>query len=122
MNSSFSISVDAPRNLVRITLSGFFTGPEIARFAEARDEAHKLLRGNGNAHLTLVDTRDLSIQAQESVAAFGKAMADPAVVSKRIAFVVARSLARTQIKRITAHRNARYFMDAEAAERWLFED
>jgi hypothetical protein len=119
MKAQFSISVDVPRSLVRMAMAGFFEDDDIARFVNARDQAHQLLQCPRNGHLTLVDIRGMDIQAQDSVTSFQKILADPVNVSKRIAFVVVRSLAWMQIKRAAESREARYFMCPEEAEMWL---
>jgi hypothetical protein len=120
MTADFLIDVDVPRALVRITMAGFFDAPAIARFVAARDAAHARLTCDANAHVTLVDIREMDIQAQESVAQFRAVLADPRHASRRLAFVVARSLARSQIRRAAAEREACYFETIEQAEAWLF--
>lgn len=119
MTAHFLIQVDVPRALVRITMSGFFDAAAIARFVAARDAAHALLTCGANAHVTLVDIRDMDIQAQGSVAEFRAVLADPRHASRRLGFVVARSLARSQIRRAAADRAACYFETIEQAEAWL---
>lgn len=121
MEAQFSIAVDVPRSLVTIMMAGFFSPDDIARFVEERDRAHMLLRCGPNAHLTLVDIREMKIQSQESVAQFQTVLANPSVRSRRLAIIVAQSLARTQVKRAANHRDAEYFNDAAEAERWLLE-
>ncbi len=108
---------------MRITMSGFFDPAHIHRFANARDEAHRSLRSRPNQHVTLVDIREMQIQSQDSVTAFQRLLGDPASRSRKIAFVVTRSLARMQLKRAVADRSAGYFDEnIDAAERWLLED
>jgi len=119
MKAKFDISVDVERSLVRMTMSGFFSSEDIAQFVIARDVAHHLLRCRANEHLTLVDIREMDIQAQDCVVAFQRVLANPSKVSKRLAFVVARSLARMQIKRAADNRDASYFSEADEAEHWL---
>ncbi|RYE95072.1 MAG: hypothetical protein EOO77_43510 [Oxalobacteraceae bacterium] len=119
MKAKFDISVDAKRSLVRMTMSGFFASEDIAQFVIARDEAYKMLRCRANEHLTLVDIREMDIQAQDIVVAFQRVLADPSTASKRIAFVIARSLACMQIKRAADSRDASYFAEVDEAEHWL---
>ncbi|MBW6527091.1 hypothetical protein KZ813_09600 [Sphingomonas sp. RHCKR7] len=119
MTAQFLIDVDVPHALIRITMAGFFDAPAIARFVTARDAAHARLTCPANAHLTLVDIRAMDIQAQDSVAQFRAVLADPRHASRRLAFVVARSLARSQIRRAAAEREACYFETVEQAEAWL---
>lgn len=120
--ASFSITVDVPHSLVRITMSGFFEADDIAAFVKARDAAHQQLLSAPNQHVTLVDIREMQIQAQDSVAAFQRVLANPAIRSRRLAFVVARSLARLQVQRAADARDAVYFADVAEAERWLFDE
>lgn len=122
MQADFSINVDPTRDLVRIRMGGFFKINDIARFIAVRDLVHETLRCGPNQHLTLVDIREMGIQSQEAVAGFGKALHDPRHISKRLAIVVSKSLARMQIQRAAAGRNVHYFTDdAGAAEQWLIE-
>lgn len=119
MTPQMSFDVEPQRDLVRITLAGFFTPDDVARFVAGRDAAHRQLRCAANAHNTLVDMRAMEIQAQETVAAFQQVLADPRTRSRRLAFVVARSLARMQIRRAADARDAAYFTTIEEAEAWL---
>jgi hypothetical protein len=123
MKPEFSIDVDVPRSLVRITMSGFFEPEDIGRFVAARDLAHRQLTCGRNEHLTLVDIRGMHIQSQESVGQFAKLLGNPQFASKCIAFVVTQSLARMQIQRAAAGRGAGFFIDDPvAAEQWLLAD
>lgn len=123
MNPAYSFDVDVKQSMVRITMSGFFSPVDVEQFATDRNEAHRLLRSAPNQHVTLIDMRAMDIQSQESVVAFQRVLGDPATISRKIAFVVTRSLARMQIKRAAADRRAGYFEDdTAAAERWLLED
>lgn len=119
MNARFSFNVDPARDLVRITMGGLFAVEDIAAFAEARREAHGRLSCPPNAHLTLNDLRDLKIQPQEVVAAFRDMLAAPHYRSRRLAFVVGPTLARNQLTRALANRDARCFDDPVSAEAWL---
>lgn len=122
MAPRFSIVVDADRDLVRIDLGGFFESADIRAFVAALRDALRLLRCAPNRHLTLVDLRAVDIQPQESVEGFQQIVADPAIASRRLAFVVGRSLARRQVRRVASARPAAFFDDEAAAERWLFSD
>ena len=122
MDATFSITVDVPRDLLRVTMGGFFTTRDIARFMVERDRAHALLQCPPNRHLTIIDMRGMEIQPQDSVDRFQAMLANPATRSRRIAFVVARSLSRMQIKRAAADRDAGYFMTIDEATAWLLDD
>ncbi|KQN89780.1 hypothetical protein ASE95_16485 [Sphingomonas sp. Leaf231] len=119
MTPRMSFDVEPARDLVRITLTGFFTPDDVARFVAARDAAHAQLRCAPNAHATLVDMRAMQIQSQATVEAFQRVLGDPRMASRRLAFVVARSLARLQIKRAAAEREASFFTAIEDAEAWV---
>lgn len=119
MCATFSITVDVPLSLVRMTLTGFFSPADVARFVEARDAAHRQLRSLPNQHVTLVDIRSMQIQSQEAVQEFQLVMSSPETASRRIAFVVSKSLARIQAQRAAVHRPANYFANVEDAEEWL---
>ncbi|NIJ65416.1 hypothetical protein FHR20_002378 [Sphingomonas leidyi] len=120
MSADFTIDVDPARDLVRIRMGGFFTSADIDAFLAERARAHAQLTCGPNRHLTLNDLRDMKIQAQESVEMFRAMLADPAHRSRRLAFVIGRTLARTQLQRALDRRIARCFDDPWAAEAWLF--
>lgn len=119
MDGRFDIHVDPVTSLVRIDLAGFFTVETLERFVATRAMAYQQLRCRPNQHLSLTDIRGMKIQSQEIVAAFGAILADPAYRSRRLAFVVASSLARMQLQRAIGTRDARCFTDPEEAERWV---
>lgn len=121
MSPFVAIDVDASRNLVRMTLGGFFDVADIEEMARQRDKAHSRLRCGPNRHLTLVDLRQMDIQSQVSVQLFQRILDNPEQRSLRLAFVIARTLARIQLKRAVSTRQASYFETPEEAERWLLE-
>jgi len=120
MDAEFSLRVEPERDLVVVTLLGFFTVEDVARFTKARDAAHLQLRCRANQHLTLVDVRGMRIQSQESVAAFQQMLANPGTQGRAIAFVVSQTLARMQAKRAVSDRVSAYFQSSSDAEDWLF--
>ncbi|HYD11397.1 MAG TPA: hypothetical protein VEC11_00970 [Allosphingosinicella sp.] len=122
MNASFSFQVDPSRDLVRIQMAGLFTPADIHAFLEARRRAHAELRCAPNRHLTLNDLRGMKIQSQEGVAAFRDMLADPAFRSRRLAFVAAPTLARSQLVRALDGRDARCFDEPGEAEAWLLDE
>ena len=119
MSAEFSIDADSSNDLIRIRMAGFFTEADILAFLAARREAHAKLRCGMNQHVTLNDLRDMKIQSQEMVDAFRAVLADPLYRSRRLAFVVGPTLARTQLMRAVAGRNVRCFDDIWTAEAWL---
>jgi hypothetical protein len=122
MTATFSFEVEPERDLVRIRMGGFFRRDDIAKFVEARRVAHQALRCAPNAHLTINDLRDMSIQSQDMVDAFQDMLAAPEYRSRRLAFVVGYTLARAQAIRALERRDARWFDDPAKAEAWLFAE
>ena len=121
MSARFQIDVDPARDLVRITMSGFYSAGDIDSFLAKREAAHRLLTCGPNEHLTLNDVRGMKIQSQDSVQAFQQMLSDPAYRSRRLAFVVDQTLALFQLERALANRDARCFATVQQAEAWLFE-
>lgn len=122
MDANFSFEVDVRRDLVVITLGGFFSRADVDAFLAAREVAHARLRCAPNKHVTLADVRAMKIQAQDIVAAWGDVLSGSAYRSRKLAFVQVPSLARLQLKRAAAMRDVRYFNSIPEAEVWLFED
>lgn len=121
MSANFTIDVDPARDLVRISMAGLFEPEDIERFLEARRLAHARLVCPPNCHVTLNDVREMKIQPQHSVAAFRDMLAAPQYRSRRLAFVVAPTLAKMQLMRAAEGRNVRFFDDVADAEAWLFD-
>ncbi|MDB5679872.1 hypothetical protein [Sphingomonas bacterium] len=119
MPAQFTITADPARDLIRIKMSGFFTPADIAAFRAARAVEHAKLTCRRNRHLTLNDISGMQVQAQDIVTAFQSLLADPAYRSRRLAFVISRTLARSQLMRALEVRTARCFEDAATAEAWL---
>ena len=119
MSAQYSVEADPARSLVRIRMAGFFSPEDIAGFIEARRAAHAELTCGRNRHVTINDLRGMKIQSQEIVDAFRAMLADPDYRSRRLAFVVSPTLARTQLMRALANRDARCFGDPWKAEVWL---
>ncbi len=122
MTANFSFDVDEARDLVTITLGGFFSRADIEAFLAAREIAHARLRCGPNQHVTLADVRQMKIQAQDIVAEWGQVLAGSTHRSRKLAFVQASSLARLQLKRAAAMRDVCYFTSMDDAKAWLFED
>lgn len=119
MSAQFRFATFPHQNLVHITMAGFFTADDIARFVSARDAEHAKLRCGPGEHVTLVDIRDMKIQSQDSVDEFAAILASHHTRSRAIAFVVKASLARLQIQRAAAGRGAGFFGDVDEAKVWL---
>jgi hypothetical protein len=122
MAAEFSIEADREHGIIRIRMGGFFTPEDVRRFLHARSVAHDALGCAPNAHLTLNDIRDMTGQLQVTVDAFQEVLEDPTEQSRRLAFVVGPTLARGQLLRALAGRNARCFSDPSDAEAWLLSE
>ena len=123
MTAAFSFDVDPTRDLVRISMAGFFQREDIVALAAARDKAQEELSCPANSHVTLIDVRQLKIQSQETMDAFGALLAARDYRSRRLALVVAQTLARTQVERVLASRpGVACFSDQFAAQAWLLDD
>ena len=121
MSAAFAIEIDPSRDLVRIRMSGFFDHASIAAFVVDLRAAHRKLRCGPNRFVTVNDIRDMKIQSQDIVAAFQAMLGDPAIRSRRLAFVVSSTLARMQLMRVISDRTAQCFTDAADAEAWLLD-
>jgi hypothetical protein len=120
MDARFTLEIDAGRDLVRVTMTGLFTPADVDAFFVARRRAHAKLTCGPDQHVTLNDVRGMKIQPQATVAAFQALLAAPEFPSRRLAFVVAPTLARSQLMRALDRRRARCFTDLDEAEAWLF--
>lgn len=121
MEASYSIAVEPERNLVRIAMSGFFRNEDIQAFLEARRKAHLQLTCGPNQHLTINDVRQFTRQPQTILDTFQEILNAPEFQSRRLAFVLGPTLARSQVIRAIAARDARCFTDPIAAEEWLLD-
>lgn len=121
MSGDFSIETVPASGLIRVRLWGFFELPDVARYAEAIAEATATMGTPPSEHRMVNDISDMSIQSQEVVAAFQRFVADPRYAGRRVAFVAASTLARTQLQRILGDRVARIFATTAEAEAWLNE-
>ena len=120
MSASYSLVADPGRDLVRMTIAGFFDVAAVAQLDADRAGTYGKLRCAPNQHLTLVDASGMKIQTQEVVTAFMQVVGNPRYHSRRLAFVTGSSLARLQTKRTTDRDNVAFFTDLTAAEAWLF--
>jgi len=121
MSADYAFDVDPARDLIRLRMSGFFSPADFPGFLEARHAAHARLACHANAHVTLNDIRDLKLQSQDMVEAFGRMLSNCEYHARRLAFVVSPGLIRQQVTRALAGRDdARCFGSIRMAEAWLF--
>lgn len=120
MTALFTISSEPDRDLVRITMAGFYLAEDVVAFRTERDREMTKLHCGPNCHLTIVDVREIKIQSQDMVEQFHRVLAEPKLQSLRLAFIVATSLARTQLTRAIANRpSVRCFTEPAEAEDWV---
>jgi hypothetical protein len=122
MKAEYSFEVDPRHSLVRIRMAGFFKPSDVAAFLAARRAAHEKLGAAPNAHVTLNDIRGMDIQSHDVVDAFREMLAAPDYRSRRLAFVVANTLARSQAIRALESREARWLTGPAKAEAWVLAD
>lgn len=119
MQGWFAIAVEKERHLVRLTMGGFFESATILQMRAALVEALGTLSCSPNDHVTLCDIRQMDIQSQERVEEFSRLVGSDDIRSRKLAFVVAKSLARLQAKRLTSREGVEFFADPETALDWL---
>lgn len=121
MTPSFAIMIQPRRNLMRVTLKGFFALSDVAALDVERRVALIKLGCLPNDHVTMVDVSDCKLQSQEVVQAFQTMLGEPRYRSRRLAFVTGSSLVRMQVRRIMNSDTAHFFETAVEAQLWLFE-
>lgn len=122
MDAHFTIDLDPARRLLNVVMGGFYTPDDVQRYHAAVHAATAKLGSLPSMQRMICDISAMRIQSQETVAAFSQVMADPKYRHRRIAFVVAGSLARMQAQRVLGDRQARLFSTYTEAEAWLFGD
>lgn len=119
MSANYHVVARPEHDLISMTLSGFFGPSDVAGFDAARRLAHARLRCAPNRHDTLVDVRNLKLQAQDVVETFREILAEPSTRSRRLAFVTGTSAIRMQLRRVIDRDAIRCFAEMPAAEAWL---
>jgi hypothetical protein len=121
MKPSYEITIDPPRGLLRITVSGFLSFDDLTGILVEKERALARLGLRPNRHLTLCDFSSCKLQSQDVVQLCRAAIADPRYMARRIVFVIGSSLARMQLRRMLERDDAKFFETMEAAEAWLFD-
>ena len=119
MAPKYSFQIDPSRDLVRIVMSGLFMPVHVHEFFTARSIAHQALRCAPGDHVTLTDLRGLTMVPHDTIEAFAALLTHPQSRARRIAFVVAPTLVRSQLLRALDGRESGFFTDPVAAEAWL---
>lgn len=121
MKAHFAIVIDTSRDLVRLTLGGFFAVADVRSLQAERVRRYADLRCAPNQHLTLCDASAMRIQSRDAVAAFSGFVRDPRFLSRKLAIVSNSSLARMQTLRVNPpdRPGLRMFDMLDEAEAWL---
>lgn len=121
MAGHFTIRTDRTRGLLHVTMSGFYTVDDVTHYHAAVVAASEALGRAPSAQVMICDISAMQIQSQGIVAAFARVMDDPRYAERRVAFVVASTLARMQLMRIISGRDVAIFTQTAEAETWLFD-
>lgn len=121
MTAHYTIVADKPRATLRVTMWGFFGAADVDAFARDLTLSLAELDVAPNAHKMLCDLREMKIQPQDTVAAFGAVVGSAAFRSRRLAVVIGKSLVRKQAMRLIDREDVSYFDSVQPAEYWLIE-
>lgn len=119
MKASFKVIAEPEKDLIQLTMSGFFTESDIRRMRADLIVALTELHCLPNQHKTLCDIREMKIQSQESVTLFQQLVGSEPVRSRLLAFVTSATLARLQARRLTSREGVQFFSDMQEALKWL---
>lgn len=119
MEASFKVIAETDKDMIRLTMSGFFAESDIRRMRTALMVALTELHCAPNQHKTLCDIRRMQIQSQESVTLFQQLVGSEPVRSRLLAFVTSATLARLQARRLTSRQGVQFFSDMQEAADWL---
>lgn len=121
-SGGYEMDSDIGRGMFRIRLFGFLDGDAVRRLHAERRVAIARLGLPPHGHVSLCDLTDCPIQSQETATVFREIMADPSLVSRRLAFVIGRALSAIQMRRImTGRPDVACFDTVAEAETWLME-
>jgi len=121
MTAKYSIAANKPLAILHVTMWGFFVMADVDCFTRDLKLALADLNAMPNQHRMLCDLRQMKIQAQDIVAAFGAIVGSADVRSRRLAVVTGKSLVRNQAIRLIDREGVSYFDTIESARRWLRE-
>lgn len=122
MTATYTISIDPPRQLLRIAFRGFFRAEDLAEYESRKHLALVQLGLPTHQHVTLCDFTECVPQSQEVLDLFRQTLDNPRYSSRKLAVVVSTALTALQVKRIVTRPNAACFTDVAAAEAWLDGD
>jgi hypothetical protein len=118
----FKITVDRPKRLMSIELSGMLSAEEVDALSQ-QQQAMVMARGwRTGSFLLLVNATACIIQPQDVVRAFQNIVDFSAIKAARIAVVRGDSPIGTQTRRILPYDGTQMFGTLAEAEEWLFQD
>ena len=116
----FRVEYDAPANLMRIHVAGFWKAEDVSAFAKAVGAKLQEVRAVSGDFDTLVESLDFPVQANDVADLMTNVLAGAApATTGRIAIVVASMLNRMQVERTLIHPRLSVFMSVREAEAWL---
>jgi hypothetical protein len=121
----FEIETNHAERVIFLRMGGVMSVDEAHACAAAKEAAVDSLGPPYDAHSTLVDIRDLRLQAQEIFAIFTNFVATTKHKSRRIAIVGGEGTARMQFRRVAESAplrdDMRFFTVGDEARDWLLE-
>ncbi len=117
----YDVTADTARQLLTITLRGFWDMPTFEAFRAEFEKALRTLHHAGGCEVALVDGSEFAVQSQEVLEGFEQVMrANVPYLAKRTASVVPAALNRLQASRVAETLARRDFHSRADAEAWLF--
>jgi hypothetical protein len=115
----YSITVDRPRRIVCVTMSGFFSAEEVSAFARDEQAAAASLQCPSGQFGLLLQAGGGMTQSQDVVAAFQALMIDLPLKAGRIAIVSGSALLKLQLRRIMTSERTGVFDTTDDARAWI---
>ena len=119
----FEIEIDHLKRIIFLRMAGVLSMTEAHACAAAKEAAVESLGPPFDAHSTLVDVRELRLQAQEIFSIFTDFVANTKHKSLRIAIAAGQGTARMQFRRVAERSplraDMRFFTDLDEARDWL---
>ena len=116
----FRIEYEAPANILRLTVSGFWKAEDVQAFAKALGPRLQEVRAIRDDFDVLVESLNFPVQSNDVADLLTNILTGGAPsTSGRFAIVVASVLNRLQVERTLVHPRLRAFMSVREAEAWL---
>jgi hypothetical protein len=115
----YNITVDRPRRIVCVSMSGFFSEDEVSAFARDEQAAAASLRCPSGQFGLLLDAGGGVTQSQDVIGAFQALMVDLPLKAGRIAIVSGSALLKLQLRRIMTSERTGVFDTIDDARTWI---